>query len=126
MNEDTLLYRQINPSWVQSGRVSSQAFKPSAKDNKRLSVYDGDMITAEDAWKHYTGELRFTSIGILAVSRGDCTAQELLVKLDPTPHPAHAVIDFTAYSGTQVKRKAKQLTKAAMERGWQYKANATP
>ena len=122
MNTDTLLYRQINSSWVQSGRVTRQAFKPSARDGRRLSVYDGGMITAEDAWKHYTGGLGFASTGVLAVSRGDCAEQELPVK----PDPAHAVIDFTACSNTQVEKKAKQLIESAWKRGWQYKANATP
>lgn len=126
MNNDTLLYRQINPSWVQSGRVTRQAFKPSTKDAKRLSVYDGDMIAAEDAWTHYTEGLGFTSIGVLAVSCGDCTAQELPVEPDPEPHPAHAVINFSAYSDSQIKLKAKRLINAAWKRGWQYRANVTP
>ncbi len=126
MNTDVLLYRQINSSWVQSGRVTRQAFKPSARDGRRLSVYDGGMITAEDAWKHYTGGLGFASTGVLAVSRGDCAEQELPVKPDPVPHPAHAVIDFTACSNTQVEKKAKRLIESAWKRGWQYKANATP
>ncbi len=126
MNDDALLYRQVSPSWVQKGRVTSQAFKPFPKDGKRLSVYDGDLITAEDAWAYYTGDLGFASVGVLAVSRGDCAAQDLPVEPDPEPHPAHALIDFTACSNTQVEKKAKRLTVAATERGWRYKADAAP
>jgi len=52
MNSGTLLHRQVNPSWVQQGRVTSQVFKPTPKDNHRLSVYDGDQVTALQAWLH--------------------------------------------------------------------------
>lgn len=64
MNPTTLLYRQVNPSWIQSGRVTSQAFKPTPKDERRLSVYDGDLITPADAWRHYTESLGFSSVGV--------------------------------------------------------------
>ena len=48
-----LLYRQILPKFILNDRVTSQAFTPGA--GKRLSVYDGDMIAAEKAWKHHVG-----------------------------------------------------------------------
>ena len=126
MNDAALLYRQVSPSWVQKGRVTSQAFKPFPKDGKRLSVYDGGLITAEDAWAYYTGDLGFASVGVLAVSRDDCAAQDLPVEPDPEPHPAHALIGFTACSNTQVEKKAKRLTESAWKRGWRYKADAAP
>lgn len=126
MKNDSLLHRQINPSWVQSGRVTRQAFKPFTKDHGRLSVYDGDMMTAEDAWTHYTDKLGFASIGVLAVTRGDCADLELPVKSDPNPFPAHVVIDFAGCSNSQVEKKSKRLTVVATERGWQYRANETP
>ena len=126
MNDDTLLHRQINPSWVQSGRVTRQAFKPSAKDNGRLSVYDGDMMTAEDAWVHYTEELEFVSIGVLAVACHECATLELPVASDPKPFPAHALIDFSGCSNSQVEKKSKRLTVAATDRGWQYQADENP
>lgn len=49
VNEATHLHRQVHPSWVQDGRATSQAFKPTPKDNGRLSVYDGDQMVAEKA-----------------------------------------------------------------------------
>jgi len=45
MNSDTLLLRQINPFWFQNGRETSQAFRPTPKDEKLLSVYGGDLIS---------------------------------------------------------------------------------
>lgn len=58
MNDDTLLYRVINPDKLfQAGKISSQAFRPRKTDNKCLSVYEGDQITPEAAWQHYTSDL---------------------------------------------------------------------
>ena len=61
MTGSTLLLRQFNPSWVQAGRVTSQAFKPTPNDNKRISVYDGDQVTDEDFWHHYTEQMSHSS-----------------------------------------------------------------
>jgi len=50
MKETTLLLRQINPAFVQLGRVTSQAFRPTPKDHDLLSAYNGDLIEPEPAW----------------------------------------------------------------------------
>lgn len=54
MTPDTLLLRQINPTFVQCGRVTSQAFRPTPKDEFYLSVDNGDRLAAEDAWRRFT------------------------------------------------------------------------
>ena len=36
-----LLHRQVHPSWIQEGRITSQAFSPTPKDLGLLSVYLG-------------------------------------------------------------------------------------
>ena len=122
MNSDTSLLRQINPAWRQEGRVTSQAFRPTPKEEKRLSVYDGDLITAEKAWEHFTSSLGCSSIGVLAVTVEECARHELPATLDPNPFPEHAVIDFAGFSENQIKKKAKYLKTAAESRGWQYQA----
>jgi len=50
--------RQIHPGFVQDGRPSSQAFRPTPKDEQKLSVYDGDQITPANAFEHYTQALK--------------------------------------------------------------------
>ena len=40
--------------WIQENLVASQSFRPRRIDDKLLSVYDGDQITPEAAWFHYT------------------------------------------------------------------------
>lgn len=120
MRDDTLLHRQVHPSWIQQGRVTSQVFRPTPKDEKRLSVYDGDRITAEAAWNHYTSELGHASAGVLAVSVAECAQQQLRVVPDSVPFPEHVVIDFTGFAKNQIEKKAKHLRAAAESRGWQY------
>jgi hypothetical protein len=121
MTSDTLLLRQVNPHWIREGRVTSQAFKPTAKDQKKLSVYDGDQMTAQEAYRHYTQRLKLTSAGVIALTVVECRQQELPVTPDPEPFPEHVVIDFSDYSNAEIKTKAKYLTRAAMLRGWQYR-----
>jgi hypothetical protein len=118
MTGETLLYRQVNPSWVQAGRVTSQVFKPTLKDNKRLSVYDGDQITAEDSWNHYTSNLGFSSAGVVAVTVQECDSQQLPTESDPTPFPSHVVIRFDKCSTSEAEKSAKHLKRFAEERGW--------
>ena len=121
MNRNTLLFRQVSPSWMRDGRPTRQAFTPTAKDKGYLSVYDGDMVTAEEAWLHYTQKLGLVSVGVIAVSCHECAILEIPVTPDPTPFPSHVIIHFTGYTNAQIKTKARLLTRLANERDWQYR-----
>lgn len=120
MNPDILLLRQIHPTFLQRGRVTSQAFRPTPKDRSRLSVYDGDMITPQAAFEHYTSSLGHASVGVMAVSVSECGDLDLPAIPDPKPFPEHAVIDFAAFEKKQVEKKAKLLRAKAEKRGWLY------
>lgn len=120
MNEATLLLRQIHPSFLQNDRVTSQAFRPTPKDQKKLSVYDGDMMTPADSYHHYTEKLKLSSTGVMAVTVNECRDIELKAFSDPEPFPEHAVIDFTGLSEKSTKTKAKILKSKAIARGWLY------
>lgn len=124
MNSSTLLHRQVHPSWIQQGRFTSQVFRPTPKDNGRLSVYDGDQVTASQSWLHYTTELGFASVGVVAVTVAECDAFGLRAEPDPEPFPAHAVIRFDGCTSKQIERNAKRLKAAAEARGWLYQAEA--
>lgn len=125
MTSDTLLLRQVSPSWVQAGRITSQVFKPTPKDEKRLSAYDGDQISPSDSWSHYTESLGYDSVGVVAVTIGECEKHELPAEPKPEPFPEHVVIKFDGCSSnSEIEKKAKHLKKAAENRGWQYEAEA--
>ena len=120
MNAETLLLRQIHPHWIQEGRVTSQAFRPIPKDQNQLSVYDGDCITPEGSWRHYTTELKLSSVGVMAITHGQCDEQGLPVDPNGVPFPEHVLIDFSGMGKKKIERKAKILTGYARTRGWLY------
>jgi len=122
MNSETLLLRQINLNFIQNGRVSSQAFHPTPKDENKLSVYDGDQITPEASWQHFTSDSRCHSVGVMAVSYEQCVEQSVPVCLDGIPFPEHAYLDFSNMGKGEIKRKAKILSSKAQERNWLYQA----
>ncbi len=121
MKDSTLLLRQIHPAFLQYGRVSSQAFRPTPKDEQRLSVYDGDQIAPQPAYLHYTETLRLQSTGVMALTVAECQSRSLTVVSDPAPYPEHAVIDFSACSKSATERMAKEFRLLAEARGWLYR-----
>jgi hypothetical protein len=122
MESATLLLRQINPSFLVAGRVTSQAFHPTPKDKDLLSAYDGDLIGAEAAWNHFTQDQGLKSSGVLAVTLGECQAEGVSARPDPQLFPEHAVIDFTDKDKKAKKQIAGLLRDKAVARDWLYQA----
>ena len=123
MDDGTPLLRQVHPNFVRDGHVASQAFRPRRSDGNRLSVYDGDRIAPEAAWRHYTGDQSLASAGVMAVTVAECVALDLPAQPDPAPFPEHAVIDFGDRSRNACKEAAKALRDRAYQRGWLYQAS---
>ena len=121
MNDDTVLLRQVHPNFAPNGALTSQAFIPFPKDRGRLSVYDGDMISAARAYQHYTLELGNQSCGVWGVSCAEVREAGLTSLSDPLPDfSAHALIDFGAASDKECRKLAKRLKAAAVNRGCLY------
>ena len=121
MTDETIIYRQIHPSFVQAGFSTSQAFRPTPKDESKLSVYDGDLISPELSWKHYTEKLQFASAGVQGLAVSECNAESLKVYSDTAESFAeHAVIDFGKFTDKECRKISKQLQAKAAERGWLY------
>lgn len=85
-------------------------------------MYDGDQMTPRQAYTHYTRLLVLNSVGVMAVTVAECGQQKLPVVPDPVSFPEHILVDFRAFSNSDIKTKAKHLTQAAHLRGWQYQA----
>ena len=121
MNGETLLLRQIHPNFIEDdGQATYLAFRPFPRDRGKLSVYDGDQITAEESWSHYSYVLNRASRGVMAVTVNECMSRRTRPILDAQPYPEHVSIDFTGLSKREVKNAAKKLLEFAIERGWQY------
>lgn len=124
MTPDTPLLRQISPSFIQNGRVTSQAFRPTPKDECLLSVDNGDRISAEAAWQRFIANPACKSVGVQAVSHAECAAQALTVIEDGKPHPEHCSVDFTAFDKKTIEKKSKLLRAQAQARGWLFREAA--
>lgn len=85
-----------------------------------MSAYDGDLISAEMSWMHYTIQLKFESVGALAVTVFECKRENLAALSDPKPFLEHVVIDFSSHAANQIMNKSKKLRTAATSRGWQH------
>jgi hypothetical protein len=121
-DDERLLHRQVHPSWSQDGRITSQAFTPTPKDEGLLSVYDGEQVTPEASFIHFTTVKKLSAIGTASVTAAEVRSLELPWRLDPETFAEHAVIDFTALlSSGRVKAKAQALAEKARIRGWTYK-----
>ena len=122
MTETTLLLRKIHPTFTQNGRVTSQAFRPTPKDENHLSVDSGDMITPEESWKRFSAQPECTSSGVMAVSQIVCAACEVHVVDDGVSYREHCYLDFTPFSSNQASKIGKKLAAKAQERGWLHEA----
>lgn len=115
------LHRQVNPSWVVDGVPSSQAFRPTKKDEGLLSVSRGSEVSAEESFDHHTGTLGLRSAGAWSVTVDECGESGTQAIDDPTDEtPHHAVVDFRGFSRKQAEIAGKRLLKYAMERGCSY------
>ena len=105
------LFRQIHPHFFQDGRVMSTAFKPTPKDKRHLSTYNGKTFDAKSAYKHFIQNSRCESIGVLHTTREICMENELYVIDDNDPFEGHSSIVFgTQLTNSQIEKKAKKLT----------------
>lgn len=96
-------------------------FKPTPKDEGKLSVYDGDQITAERSYEHFTSR-GLTSVGVMSVSVVEVKECALEPVPDPEAFPEHVVVDYAGLTGGQIEKKAKLLKVLAETRGWQFRA----
>ena len=100
--------------------MTSQAFKPMPKDKRRLSCYDGDRMSAKQAFNHFI-ERNCKSVGVMAVLAGECKELALPVDADGFQFPEHVSVVFPEeLSESQVAKKARSLKKLAIARDWMY------
>lgn len=126
--DEELLFRQVNPAFIQKSRITSAAFKPTKKDNDELSVSRETLSTAEEAYLYHTDKLGLKSDGSWATSIAECSQLNMKPYSDPrTEIPennAHAFIDFQGMSNGQKELKAGKLRDFAVERGKLHPANS--
>lgn len=125
-DENELLFRQVHPSFVIDGQVSSQPFHPTDKDDNKLSVDRASLTTAANSHALYTAN-GFSSAAVYALNVAEFAEEALSCVSDPLPaanglaeNPAHAYADYSAFRTNQQKNIAKRLKKKAVARGQQH------
>lgn len=125
LEEETLLLRQIRKIHIQSGRITSQAFKPMPKDKKQLSVDNGAMVTPREAYQRFIRN-GWESIGVAGILVKECHECDLQVFNAPTRNnSAHTLVDFSGRTDSEIARCARILGSHATRRGLCYQERNT-
>lgn len=111
MHQNTLLLRQVHPSFVQADKISSQVFNitsqvfgPTPKDENKLSVYNGEKYTPQESHAHYTNnDNNYESYGVVAVTFQECKNEALNCEEDNVPFDGHSYIDFETLSNSLIE-----------------------
>ena len=119
-----LLLRQIHPDHLPDGRgVSSAAFRPTPKDEGKLSVDCGNMTSPQAAHDLHLKK-GFKTSGTWGITREECASEQLNVLPDPISksvdgigNPAHHVVVFPSEKRKSNRNIAKRLRDKAVDRG---------
>jgi hypothetical protein len=121
---DEMLWRNVHPTWIDNGAMTSQAFRPTGKDAGRLSTARSGVVTAQEHFTEHTESRGLESAGVWAISVGEASELELPCMYDehspslPQPAPkGHTSIDFSGLSGGETRKKAGALRDRAESRG---------
>lgn len=123
-NGDEVLFRQIHPTFLEDdGEPSSQPFRPSEKDEDKLSVDRETLTTPADSHALYVSN-GWESVAVYGLSVGEFGKEKLPCSSNPlektdkqAANPAHALADYSAFSANKQKTIAKRLKKDARARG---------
>lgn len=121
MTPTTLLHRQAHPKFMDGDMITSQVFYPFPKDDGLLSVYDGDQISADKTYEHYTQTLGLESHSVWSVTKSEADGEGVPSSSDPLKDfPSHSKIDFRGKTDKECRMIAKRLKAWAVARGCQY------
>jgi len=117
-----MLWRQIHPAFINSGNVSSAAFRVAKKDVDCLSVSWSQKCDPEEAYRRHTIVRQLVSFGVQAVAIGEVQRADTKAFYDPEDlDDAHSFVDFRGLSRSRQELLASTLRDAAVRRGWCFK-----
>lgn len=124
---EELIWRNVNPSWIDNGEVSSQAFRPTPKDKKQLSGAREDAVSAAEHFVEFTQKLGLDSVGVWAVTVDESHSASLRCIYDadaptaPDPCPTgHTYIDYRDHGNSKIRKIGSTLRDFAEGRGCQH------
>ena len=104
------LWRQASPSHLeQDGTLSYLIFRPTTVDDRKLSVFRGSSMSAQQAYENRV-DLGRESLGTLSVSVGQVRNEAHLRAVDDAALPdrpsGHAYVDFRGLTKREAKTAA--------------------
>lgn len=127
-----VMLRQVHPRFFVDGRISSQVFRPEARDAGLLSVHQEVLLPAQAAYEQHT-QSGYGSCGVVSVTVENCASPNigldvveapLSVADDPPDErddPAHAAIDFRGLGLTACEKRGRRLAALSWQNGWRFK-----
>lgn len=127
-----VMLRQVHPKFFVDGRVSSQVFRPEARDEGLLSVHQECMVTAKQAHDDHVAD-GFGTCGVVSVTVAQCASETIELGVVEAPlsiadappdhrnDPAHAAIDFRGVGGKTAEKRGRRLATIAWAGGWRYR-----
>jgi hypothetical protein len=122
MSPDILLYRVVSVAFVHRSDITLQVFQPRQSGEKLLHVYNGERVSADEAWNDFI-RLSHTPpkyIGVVGVTVSECESLSLAVQ-ESVYDPVHAQIDFSHLTHSEIRRRAHALKELANARGWLFR-----
>ena len=111
---ETPLHRQLVSSWVINGRITSQGFKPTKKDNNVLSLAHGDLVSPIESQRKHR-QRGYQSDAVATVNGLDCLSVNLDPVHDADPYPEHVSLPFPeSASNSQRNDIARRLAAKAL------------
>lgn len=126
---DERCLRNVHPGWIESdGSLTSQVFRPTPKDEGKLSTARASKVSAADHYDDFTTMFKLDSAGVWSVKHSDVTDVELRwVDDHAVPGNAkprgHAFLDFRHPRLTSgvIRRVGRDLAKRAADRGADFR-----
>jgi hypothetical protein len=117
---DELLHRQAHPNFVQDGVPSSTVFRPTNKDEGKLSLDRDSLATAQQAHARHVAS-GFASIAVWSLAAQEYAAARTTAYAEAIPeNPAHCYADFSAMTKGEQERASKLLKSKAVKVGKCY------
>ena len=122
MRPDTLLYRVVSVGFVHRNNIALRVFLPNRSGEKSLHTYNGERVSAQEAWNKFIGIRHSPNryAGVVGVTVSECESLSLAVE-ESAYDPVRAQIDFTHLSDGEMLRHAHALREFAEARGWLFR-----
>ena len=112
--DTTPLHRQLVHNWIRNGRVTSQGFKPTRKDNNVLSLAHGDVVSPAESQQRHRAR-GYQSDAVATLTGADCRQVELRPIHDGDPTPEHVSMPYPPdASNSQRNDVARRLAARAI------------